>query len=54
MELKITSIEDINNVATEFVRLAMQEDTVFAFNGQMGAGKTYIHISFLKCSYKCK
>ncbi len=40
MELKITSIEDINNVATEFVRLAMQEDTVFAFNGQMGAGKT--------------
>lgn len=40
MKLKITSIEDINNVATEFVRLAMQEDTVFAFNGQMGAGKT--------------
>ena len=40
MELKITSIEDINNVATEFVRPAMQEDTVFAFNGQMGAGKT--------------
>lgn len=40
MELQITSIEDINNVATEFVRLAMQEDTVFAFNGQMGAGKT--------------
>ncbi len=40
MELQITSIEDINNVAAEFVRLAMQEDTVFAFNGQMGAGKT--------------
>jgi tRNA threonylcarbamoyladenosine biosynthesis protein TsaE len=27
-------------VAEEFIRLAMQEDTVFAFNGQMGAGKT--------------
>lgn len=40
MELKITSLEEIGAVAEEFIRLAMQEDTVFAFNGQMGAGKT--------------
>ena len=40
MELQITSLEEIGTVAEEFVRLAMQEDTVFAFNGQMGAGKT--------------
>lgn len=40
MELKITSLEEIGKVAEEFIRLAMQEDTVFAFNGQMGAGKT--------------
>lgn len=40
MELKINSLVEIGAVAEEFVRLAMQEDTVFAFNGQMGAGKT--------------
>lgn len=40
MELKINSLEEIGAVAEKFVRLAMQEDTVFAFNGQMGAGKT--------------
>ena len=40
MELKINSLEEIGAVAEEFIRLAMQEDTVFAFNGQMGAGKT--------------
>lgn len=40
MELKINSLEEISTVAEEFIRLAMQEDTVFAFNGQMGAGKT--------------
>lgn len=40
MELKINSLEEIGAVAEEFVRFAMQEDTVFAFNGQMGAGKT--------------
>ena len=40
MELKINSLEEISAVAEEFIRLAMQEDTVFAFNGQMGAGKT--------------
>ncbi|MBO7294219.1 MAG: tRNA (adenosine(37)-N6)-threonylcarbamoyltransferase complex ATPase subunit type 1 TsaE [Bacteroidaceae bacterium] len=40
MELKINSLEEISAAAEEFIRLAMQEDTVFAFNGQMGAGKT--------------
>ena len=40
MEVKINSLEEISAVAEEFIRLAMQEDTVFAFNGQMGAGKT--------------
>jgi tRNA threonylcarbamoyladenosine biosynthesis protein TsaE len=40
MELKINNLEEISAVAEEFIRLAMQEDTVFAFNGQMGAGKT--------------
>ena len=40
MELKINNLEEIGAVAEEFIRLAMQEDTVFAFNGQMGAGKT--------------
>jgi tRNA threonylcarbamoyladenosine biosynthesis protein TsaE len=40
MELQITSLEEIGTAAEEFVRLAMQEDTVFAFNGQIGAGKT--------------
>lgn len=40
MELKINSLEEISVAAEEFIRLAMQEDTVFAFNGQMGAGKT--------------
>jgi tRNA threonylcarbamoyladenosine biosynthesis protein TsaE len=40
LELKINNLEEIGAVAEEFIRLAMQEDTVFAFNGQMGAGKT--------------
>lgn len=40
MELKINNLEEIGAVAEEFIRLAMLEDTVFAFNGQMGAGKT--------------
>ena len=40
MELNINNLEEIGAVAEEFIRLAMQEDTVFAFNGQMGAGKT--------------
>ncbi|MBO5704319.1 MAG: tRNA (adenosine(37)-N6)-threonylcarbamoyltransferase complex ATPase subunit type 1 TsaE [Bacteroidaceae bacterium] len=40
MEFKITSIETIDAVAQSFVMKAMQEDAVFAFRGQMGAGKT--------------
>ncbi len=40
MEFKISSLETIDVVAQEFVREAMQEDTVFAFRGAMGAGKT--------------
>ncbi|MBQ2123057.1 MAG: tRNA (adenosine(37)-N6)-threonylcarbamoyltransferase complex ATPase subunit type 1 TsaE [Bacteroidaceae bacterium] len=40
MEFKISSLETIDAVAQEFVREAMQEDTVFAFRGAMGAGKT--------------
>ena len=40
MEFKITSLEAIDAVAHDFIREAMQEDTVFAFRGQMGAGKT--------------
>jgi tRNA threonylcarbamoyladenosine biosynthesis protein TsaE len=40
MEFKITSLDTIDEVAQEFVREAMQEDTVFAFRGTMGAGKT--------------
>ena len=40
MEFKISSLETIDAVAQDFVREAMQEDTVFAFRGAMGAGKT--------------
>ena len=40
MELKIKSLEEIGAEAEDLIRFAMQEDTVFAFNGQMGAGKT--------------
>lgn len=40
MEFKITSLEAIDAVAHDFIREVMQEDTVFAFRGQMGAGKT--------------
>ena len=40
MEFRISSLETIDAVAQEFVREAMQEDTVFAFRGGMGAGKT--------------
>ncbi len=40
MEFRISSLETIDAVAQEFVREAMQEDTVFAFRGGMGVGKT--------------
>lgn len=37
--LEINSLEDINNVAKNFIDL-IGDRTVFAFNGKMGAGKT--------------
>lgn len=38
-ELIIKNIDDINNTAKEFIRL-IDQNTVFAFHGEMGAGKT--------------
>lgn len=37
--LKIDSLDNISQTAKEFIRL-MGDDTVFAFYGKMGAGKT--------------
>ena len=37
--LKIDSLDNISHTAKEFIRL-MGDDTVFAFYGKMGAGKT--------------
>lgn len=39
MEIKINALTDINAVAEEFVK-AIDQNTVFAFYGKMGAGKT--------------
>lgn len=39
MEIKIQSLEDIHEAAKQFIA-AMEDHTVFAFNGKMGAGKT--------------
>lgn len=39
MEIKITSIENIREAARQFIA-AMDDNTVFAFYGSMGAGKT--------------
>lgn len=39
MEIKINSLENIQQAAKEFVA-AMEDRTVFAFYGKMGAGKT--------------
>ena len=39
MEIKIHSLEQINEAAKEFIA-AMGDNTVFAFYGKMGAGKT--------------
>lgn len=39
MDLKIESLDKINETAVEFIR-AMGDSTVFAFVGGMGAGKT--------------
>lgn len=39
MELKIESLDKINEAARSFIKL-MGDNTVFAFHGNMGAGKT--------------
>lgn len=39
MKIKIESLDKIDNAAIEFIR-AMGNNTVFAFRGVMGAGKT--------------
>ena len=39
MEIKIQSLEHINEAAREFIA-AMGDNTVFALYGKMGAGKT--------------
>lgn len=39
MEIKITSLDNIHDVARQFIQ-AMGDNTVFAFYGKMGAGKT--------------
>ncbi len=39
MELKINSLETINETARQFIE-QIGDGTVFAFNGTMGAGKT--------------
>jgi tRNA threonylcarbamoyladenosine biosynthesis protein TsaE len=39
MNITIKSLESINQAATEFVK-SMGDNTVFAFRGEMGAGKT--------------
>ena len=39
MEIRINSIEEIDQAAKEFIR-GMDDHTVFAFYGKMGAGKT--------------
>lgn len=39
MQIKINSLEEIGEAAQQFITL-MEENTVFAFYGKMGAGKT--------------
>ena len=39
MEIKINSLESIHEAAKQFIA-AMEDNTVFAFYGKMGAGKT--------------
>ena len=39
MEIKITSLDNIREAAKPFIA-AMEDNTVFAFYGKMGAGKT--------------
>ena len=39
MEIKINSLDNIHEAAKQFIN-AMEDNTVFAFYGKMGAGKT--------------
>ena len=39
MEIKINSLDSIHEAARQFIA-AMGDNTVFAFYGKMGAGKT--------------
>ena len=39
MEIKINSLDNIREAAKQFI-VAMEDNTVFAFYGKMGAGKT--------------
>lgn len=39
MNIKIESLDKTHDAATEFIK-AMGDNTVFAFHGEMGAGKT--------------
>ena len=48
MEIKIDSLERIHDAAQEFIA-AMGDNTVFAFYGKMGAGKT----TFIKAVCEC-
>lgn len=48
MEIKITSLDNIHEVARQFIA-AMGDNTVFAFYGKMGVGKT----TFIKAVCEC-
>lgn len=43
MEIKINSLDSIHEAAKQFIA-AMGDNTVFAFYGKMGAGKTTFKI----------
>jgi tRNA threonylcarbamoyladenosine biosynthesis protein TsaE len=47
MEIKINSLEDLPRAAKEFLDAAFHKK-VFAFEGEMGAGKTTFILSLLK------
>ena len=47
MQLRIDNLENINQVAHEFIKLT-NGHTIFAFNGEMGAGKTTFINAVLK------
>lgn len=48
MEIKITSLDNIHEAARQFIA-AMGDNTVFAFYGKMGTGKT----TFIKAVCEC-